>query len=73
MEHVNFNAWIDILTRLTARAQATFMNLYIRQMGPSLCRSVIRYCHKRLEKINEGIEVPEVCTPEEVKELCERL
>lgn len=51
-EHVDFNAWVGILTRLTARAQATFLNLYIRQLGPSLCRSVIKYCHARLNTIN---------------------
>jgi hypothetical protein len=54
-QHVDFNAWVDILTRLTARAQATFLNLYIKQMGPSLCRSVIRYCHRRLDTINSTL------------------
>ena len=51
-KHVDFNAWVEVLTRLTARAQATFMNLYIKQMGPSICRTVIKYCYKRLDKIN---------------------
>jgi len=51
-KHVDFNAWVEILTRLTARAQATFLNSYIRQLSPSLCRSVIKYCYARLAVIN---------------------
>lgn len=52
MDKMNFDETIDKLTRLTARGQATFLQRYITQLSPSLCRSVIKYCYKRLDVIN---------------------
>jgi len=50
---INFDEVItELLTKLRGRALATFLYRLINQLGPTLCRSIIRYCYERLDRIN---------------------
>lgn len=44
-----------LLSRVQGKALATFMYKLINQLGPTLCRSCIRYCYERLDRINAAL------------------
>jgi hypothetical protein len=54
---MDFDQMVAVMLKMSGRAQATLMNRYISMIGPSLCRTIIRYCSTRLEKIN--MELPD--------------
>lgn len=49
---MDFDQTIDNLSRQSGTAQATFFYKLIMNMGPSLCRTIIRYCYERLDRYN---------------------
>lgn len=52
---LDFDETAQILEGMSTRAQATFFYKMIGKCGPMLLRTIIRYCCKRLDSINEGL------------------
>jgi hypothetical protein len=52
---LDFDETAQILEGLSTKAQATFMYKMINKMGPMLLRTIIRYCCRRLDTINEQL------------------
>jgi hypothetical protein len=43
---------VTTLRGLSAKAQAVFLKKYTTQIGPALCRTMLRYACHRLDEIN---------------------
>jgi hypothetical protein len=52
---MDYESTIEVLLRQGARAQCTFFYRLINQLGPSACRTIIKYCYERLDKWNAAL------------------
>ena len=52
---MDFDNVINTLTAQSGRAQATFFFKLISNLGPSVCRTIIRYCYERLDRYNASL------------------
>lgn len=52
---LDFEALSYQVAGLSTRAQATFMYQLINRLGPMVLRTVIKYCCRRLDYINETL------------------
>lgn len=52
---LNFDKIIKDLAQTSAKSQITFLYKLIMVAGPSMCRTIIRYCHERLDRINAAL------------------
>lgn len=52
---LDFDKTIDDLTQSSVRAQCTFFYRLIMILGAQTCRTIIRYCYERLDRINNAL------------------
>lgn len=54
-DRIDFDSTIESLANQSAKAQCTFFYRLISRLGPSACRSIIRYCYERLDNWNAAL------------------